>query len=88
MSTSSRSTPPIPCNGTPETRCSHRHGPSCGHEAVPYGGHVDYLGVSGRLHHPYGNHDDHGAVQPNDAYATGLIRQRTTVSLGGPAMSA
>src|SRR4051812_10115182 len=21
----------------------HRHGPGCGHEAVPHGGHVDYL---------------------------------------------
>jgi hypothetical protein len=24
-------TNPVPC--TPQTRCSHRHGPSCGHEA-------------------------------------------------------
>ena len=42
---------------------THKHGPSCGHEAVPHGEHIDYL-VSGRLHHPHGDHcDDHGAVQ-------------------------
>jgi hypothetical protein len=40
----------------------HEHGPSCGHEAVPHGDHVDYL-VGERLHHPHGDHcDDHGAV--------------------------
>jgi hypothetical protein len=40
----------------------HRHGPGCGHEAVPHGDHVDYL-VGGHLHHPHGDHcDDHGAV--------------------------
>ena len=38
-------TNPVQC--TPQTRCSHKHGPSCGHEAVPHGDHVDYL-VSGR----------------------------------------
>jgi hypothetical protein len=54
-------TNPVQC--TPQTRCSHKHGPSCGHEAVPHGDHVDYL-VSGRLHHPHGDHcDDHGPVQ-------------------------
>jgi hypothetical protein len=48
---------------TPETRCSHKHGPGCWHEAVPHGDHIDYL-VSGQLHHPHGDHcDDHGAVQ-------------------------
>ncbi|MGB7917957.1 MAG: hypothetical protein WCF79_22130 [Rhodomicrobium sp.] len=41
---------------------AHRHGPGCGHEAVPHGDHVDYL-VGGRLHHPHGNHcDDHGPL--------------------------
>ena len=48
---------------TPETRCSHTHGPSCGHQTVPHGGHIDYL-VNGRLHHPHGDHcDDHGPIQ-------------------------
>jgi hypothetical protein len=52
---------PVQC--TPQTCCSHKHGPSCGHEAVPHGDHVDYL-VGGRLHHPHGDHcDDHGPVQ-------------------------
>lgn len=52
---------------TPDHSCSghdqkHKHGPSCGHEAVPHASHVDYL-VSGHLHHPCGNHcDHHGAV--------------------------
>ena len=42
---------------------THRHGPDCGHEAVPHGDHVDYL-VAGQLHHPHADHcDDHGAVQ-------------------------
>ena len=41
----------------------HQHGPGCGHEAVPHGGHLDYL-VEGRLHHPHGEHcDDHGAIE-------------------------
>ncbi|MCD6727606.1 MAG: hypothetical protein LT070_10275 [Solirubrobacteraceae bacterium] len=40
----------------------HVHGPGCGHEQVPHGGHVDYL-VDGRLHHPHGDHcDDHGPL--------------------------
>lgn len=40
----------------------HRHGPECGHEAIPHGDHVDYL-VEGRLHHPHEDHcDDHGSV--------------------------
>jgi len=43
-------TNPLRC--TPETRCSHTHGPGCGHEQVPHGDHVDYL-VDGRLHHPH-----------------------------------
>lgn len=52
---------------TPSHACgkhveSHKHGPGCGHEAVPHGGHTDYL-VAGHLHHPHGNHcDDHGRV--------------------------
>jgi hypothetical protein len=41
----------------------HKHGPACGHEAVPHGDHVDYL-VEGHLHHPHGDHcDDHGQVK-------------------------
>jgi len=48
---------------TPEHVCSshekeHKHGPGCGHEAVPHGGHVDFL-VAGHLHHPCANHCDH-----------------------------
>lgn len=40
----------------------HRHGPGCGHEAVPHGDHIDYL-VNGRLHHPHDEHcDDHGPL--------------------------
>lgn len=40
----------------------HEHGPSCGHEAVPHGDHVDYL-AGGRLQHPHdGHNDDHGPV--------------------------
>ena len=52
---------------TPKHRCaghekSHKHGPDCGHEAVPHGGHTDYL-VDGHLHHPHGDHyDDHGPL--------------------------
>ena len=34
-------TNPVHC--TPQTRCSHKHGPACGHETVPHGDHVDYL---------------------------------------------
>ena len=41
----------------------HKHGPGCGHPAVPHGDHIDYL-VDGRLHHPHGDHcDDHGPVK-------------------------
>lgn len=40
----------------------HVHGPECGHEAVPHGGHVDYI-VDGHLHRPHHGHcDDHGPV--------------------------
>lgn len=52
---------------TPSHACgghdaAHRHGPGCGHEAVPHGDHVDYL-VAGHLHHPHSGHcDDHGAL--------------------------
>jgi hypothetical protein len=52
---------------TPDHKCSdhateHKHGHSCGHEAVPHGDHVDYL-VSGHLHHPCTSHcDSHGAI--------------------------
>lgn len=48
------------CNGHDQ---NHKHGPGCGHEAVPHGDHVDYL-VDGHLHHPHGDHcDNHGPVQ-------------------------
>lgn len=53
---------------TPDHTCSsheteHKHGPSCGHEAVPHGDHTDYL-VSGHLHHKHEGHcDDHGPVE-------------------------
>jgi len=48
------------CSGHVAT---HRHGPGCGHEAVPHGDHTDYL-VEGHLHHEHNGHcDDHGAVQ-------------------------
>jgi len=41
---------------------AHRHGPGCGHAAIPHGEHVDYV-VDGHLHHPHGAHcDDHGTV--------------------------
>jgi hypothetical protein len=47
-----------------EHDASHVHGAGCGHEAVPHGGHVDYL-VSGHLHHPHDGHcDDHGRLEP------------------------
>src|ERR1700746_687067 len=40
----------------------HVPGPSCGHEPVPHGNHVDYR-VAGHLHHPHGDHcDDHGPL--------------------------
>jgi len=35
---------------------SHKHGPACGHEAVPHGDHTDYF--DGHLHHPHGDHWD------------------------------
>jgi hypothetical protein len=41
---------------------SHKHGPSCGHEAIPHGDHSDYL-VDGKLHHVHGSHcDEHGTL--------------------------
>lgn len=52
-----------PLHGSGEHEAGHRHGPGCGHEAVPHGDHIDYL-VEGRLHHPHGDHcDDHGVVE-------------------------
>ena len=45
-----------------QAQAGHVHGPSCGHEAVPHGDHLDYL-VEGRLQHPHGDHiDDHGPL--------------------------
>ena len=53
-------TPQHECAGHPK---DHRHGPTCGHQQVPHGDHVDYL-VDGHLHHPHGDHcDNHGPVQ-------------------------
>jgi hypothetical protein len=56
-----------PADCTPGFRdgheAAHRHGPGCGHEAVPHGEHVDYL-VDGQLHHPHADHcDNHGRVE-------------------------
>ena len=57
-----------PADCTPGHACEghdkgHRHGPDCGHEAVPHGDHVDYL-VKGHLHHQHGDHcDNHGPVK-------------------------
>ncbi|ATB38489.1 hypothetical protein CYFUS_003924 [Cystobacter fuscus] len=57
---------PVEC--TPQHACAdhakeHQHGPTCGHQTVPHGDHVDYL-VNGHLHHPHGPHcDDHGALR-------------------------
>lgn len=57
-----------PADCTPDHGCGehdgdHRHGPGCGHEAVPHGDHLDYL-VGDHLHHPHDDHcDDHGAVE-------------------------
>jgi hypothetical protein len=56
-----------PAECTPKHVCTghdanHKHGPGCGHPAVPHGDHVDYL-VDGHLHHPHGTHcDHHGAL--------------------------
>ncbi|MGA7329375.1 MAG: hypothetical protein WBX25_34050 [Rhodomicrobium sp.] len=53
-------TPSHDCGGHDQ---GHIHGPSCGHEAVPHGDHVDYL-VNGHLHHPHDGHcDDHGPLE-------------------------
>ncbi|MCA9805644.1 MAG: hypothetical protein KC777_26920 [Cyanobacteria bacterium HKST-UBA02] len=52
---------------TPDHQCGehdhgHVHGPSCGHETVPHGDHLDYL-VNGHLHHLHSGHcDDHGKI--------------------------
>ncbi len=40
----------------------HQHSPTCGHQRVIHGDHVDYL-VDGRLHFPHVTHcDDHGPL--------------------------
>lgn len=40
----------------------HKHGPGCGHAAVPHGNHTDYW-ARGHLHHHHGDHcDDHGKL--------------------------
>lgn len=57
-----------PATCTPHHDCGghdkgHKHGPNCGHAAVPHGDHVDYV-VDGHLHHPHGDHcDNHGPVR-------------------------
>jgi hypothetical protein len=57
-----------PAACTPTHQCgaheaAHVHGPTCGHEQLPHGDHVNFI-VGGHLHHPHGKHcDDHGAVQ-------------------------
>ena len=41
----------------------HKHGPGCGHPAIPHGDHTDYI-VGDHLHHAHGSHcDDHGPVR-------------------------
>src|SRR5690349_16258392 len=56
----------IDVGGTNPSRCtnghacqghhgSHRHGPGCGHDAIPHGDHHDYV-VAGHLHHPHDGH--------------------------------
>lgn len=56
-----------PQDCTPNHACNqhaadHKHGPNCGHQAVPHGDHVDYL-VDGHLHHACDGHcDDHGPL--------------------------
>ncbi|HYY31713.1 MAG TPA: hypothetical protein VE860_27460 [Chthoniobacterales bacterium] len=53
---------------TPDHHCvdhqpGHKHGPGCGHEAMPHGDHTDYL-VNDHLHHPHGDHcDNHGPIE-------------------------
>lgn len=52
-------TPTHACKGHDK---AHKHGSSCGHEAIPHAGHTDYL-VDGHLHHSHGDHcDNHGAL--------------------------
>ena len=56
-----------PAACTPSHSCgahdtSHIHGPTCGHEAIPHGDHIDYL-VNGHLHFVHSTHcDNHGLV--------------------------
>jgi len=53
-------TPQHACN---KHEATHKHGPGCGHEAVPHGDHTDFL-VDGHLHHPHTGHcDDHGPLK-------------------------
>ena len=40
-----------------EEHAEHRHGPDCGHVAVPHGDHVDYV-HDGHRHAPHGGHYD------------------------------
>ncbi|MCA1957259.1 MAG: hypothetical protein LDL14_01855 [Nitrospira sp.] len=52
-----------PTHGCSGHEAGHRHGATCGHQAVPHGDHVDYL-VAGHLHFAHEAHcDDHGAVR-------------------------
>lgn len=48
---------------TPEHKCDshekgHKHGPGCGHDAVPHGDHTCYV-VGAHLHNPCEDHCDH-----------------------------
>ena len=54
---------PFPADAEPvhevceEEHAGHRHGPDCGHVAVPHGDHVDYV-HDGHRHAPHGEHYD------------------------------
>jgi len=53
-------TPGHTCQGH---NAGHSHSPTCGHERVPHGDHVDFL-VAGHLHHSHDGHcDDHGFLK-------------------------
>jgi hypothetical protein len=51
-----------PSHACAEHETAHKHGPRCGHEAVPHGDHTDYR-VGTHLHHAHNGHcDDHGPL--------------------------
>lgn len=48
------------------TEHQHKHGPSCGHQAVQHNGHTDYL-HDGHLHHMHDDHiDEHSLAECDD----------------------